>query len=155
MGASLQAGTGGPSGARRRKGRRHRPMAEINVTPFVDVTLVLLIIFMVAAPLLTAGVAVDLPQAGGSELKAEHEPLEVAVDSQGKIFIGSDKTEVPLGDIQQKLAAITQARQGQEETIFVKGDKAANYGELMRVMARISEAGYKHVGLVTANEGQH
>ncbi len=84
MGASLQAPSGGPSGARRRKGRRHKPMAEINVTPFVDVMLVLLIIFMVAAPLLTVGVPVDLPKSEGSELKSESEPLTVTVDPAGQ-----------------------------------------------------------------------
>lgn len=152
MGASLQAGTGGPSGARRRKGRRHRPMAEINVTPFVDVTLVLLIIFMVAAPLLTAGVPIDLPKSEGSELKAEHEPLTVTVDPQGKVFIGTQDTNIPLGDLQSKLSAITQARQGMDEVIFVRGDKATNYGELMRVMGRIANAGYKHISLVTETE---
>jgi biopolymer transport protein TolR len=150
MGASLQAGGGGPSGARRRKGRRHRPMAEINVTPFVDVTLVLLIIFMVAAPLLTAGVPIDLPKSQGSELKSESEPLTVTVDPQGKIFI--QNSEIPLGDLQPKLAAITQARQGMEEAIFVRGDKATNYGELMQVMGRIASAGYKHISLVTELE---
>jgi biopolymer transport protein TolR len=152
MGASLQAGPGGPSGARRRRGRRHRPMAEINVTPFVDVALVLLIIFMVAAPLLTAGVPVDLPQSRGSELKAESEPLTVTVDPQGKIFIGSERTDISLGDLQPKLSAITQARQGLDEAIFVRGDKATNYGELMRVMGRIANAGYKHISLVTETE---
>ncbi len=150
MGASLQAGGGGPSGARRRKGRRHRPMAEINVTPFVDVTLVLLIIFMVAAPLLTAGVPIDLPKSQGSELKSESEPLTVTVDPQGKIFI--QNSEIPLGDLQPKLAAITQARKGMEEAIFVRGDKATNYGELMQVMGRIASAGYTHISLVTELE---
>jgi biopolymer transport protein TolR len=153
MGASLHAGAGGPSGARRRKGRRHRPMAEINVTPFVDVALVLLIIFMVAAPLLTVGVPVDLPKSQGSELKAESEPLTVTVDPQGKIFI--QDTEIALGDLQPKLSAITQARQGLDEAIFVRGDKATNYGELMRVMGRIANAGYKHISLVTETEDRH
>jgi len=150
MGASLQAGTGGPSGARRRKGRRHRPMAEINVTPFVDVTLVLLIIFMVAAPLLTVGVPVELPKSQGSELKSDSEPLTVTVDNQGKIFI--QEAEIPLGDLQPKLSAITEARKGLDEAIFVRGDKATNYGELMRVMGRIADAGYKHISLVTEIE---
>ena len=153
MGASLQAPAGGPSGARRRKGRRHRPMAEINVTPFVDVMLVLLIIFMVAAPLLTVGVPVDLPKSEGSELKSESEPLTVTVDPQGKIFIQS--TEIPLSDLQAKLSAITEARKGMEEAIFVRGDKATNYGELMHVMGRIASAGYKHISLVTEIEEKH
>jgi biopolymer transport protein TolR len=127
-------------------------MAEINVTPFVDVTLVLLIIFMVAAPLLTVGVPIDLPESQGSELKAKSEPLTVTVDPQGKIYFGEEKTEISLGDLQPKLALITQARQGMDEVIFVRGDKATNYGELMRVMGRIANAGYKHISLVTENE---
>jgi biopolymer transport protein TolR len=147
MGASLQAGSGGPSGARRRKGRRHRPMAEINVTPFVDVMLVLLIIFMVAAPLLTAGVPVDLPKSEGSALQSDSEPLTVTVDPKGKIFI--QETEIPLNELQPKLSAITGARKGMEEAIFVRGDRDTNYGELMRVMGRIASAGYKRISLVT------
>ncbi|MBI4725360.1 MAG: protein TolR [Rhodomicrobium sp.] len=147
MGASLQAGTGGPGGARRRKGRRHRPMAEINVTPFVDVTLVLLIIFMVAAPLLTVGVPVDLPKSEGSALKSDSEPLTVTVDPQGKVFI--QEKEIPLSELQPKLTAITAARKGLDEAIFVRGDKATSYGELMQVMGRIANAGYKHISMVT------
>jgi biopolymer transport protein TolR len=153
MGVSLQAGGGGPSGARRRKGRKHRPMAEINVTPFVDVALVLLIIFMVAAPLLTVGVPVDLPKSQGSELKSDSEPLTVTVDPKGKIFI--QEAEIALGDLQPKLSAITEARKGLDEAIFVRGDKATNYGELMLVMGRIAGAGYKHISLVTEAEEKH
>lgn len=147
MGASLQAGTGGPTGARRRKGRKHKPMAEINVTPFVDVMLVLLIIFIVAAPLLTAGVPVDLPKSEGSALKSDSEPLTVSVNNEGKIFI--QETEIGLDELQTKLQAITQTRAGADEAIFVRGDKATNYGELMRVMGRIANAGYKRISLVT------
>lgn len=128
-------------------------MAEINVTPFVDVMLVLLIIFMVAAPLLTVGVPVDLPKSEGSELKSESEPLTVTVDPQGKIFI--QNTEIPLTDLQPKLSAITEARKGMDEAIFVRGDKSTNYGELMRVMGRIASAGYKHISLVTEIEEKH
>lgn len=153
MGASLQAGTSGPSGARRRKGRRHRPMAEINVTPFVDVALVLLIIFMVAAPLLTAGVSVDLPKSEGTAIQADSEPLSVTVDPQGKIFIQS--TEIPIEELQPKLAAMTQTRKGLDEAIYVRGDKTTNYGELMRVMGRIAGAGFKHISLVTEFEEKH
>lgn len=147
MGASLQAGTGGPSGARRRKRRHYRPMAEINVTPFVDVTLVLLIIFMVAAPLLSVGVPVELPKSEGAALQSDSEPLTISVNPEGKIFI--QETEVPLDELQPKLSAITQARKGLEEAIFVRGDKNTNYGELMRVMGRIGAAGYKKISLVT------
>jgi biopolymer transport protein TolR len=154
MGASLQAGTGGPSGARRRNRRRNRPMAEINVTPFVDVTLVLLIIFMVAAPLLSVGVPIDLPKSeGGSALKSDSEPLTISVNPEGKVYI--QDTEVPLDDLQPKLAAITQARKGLDEVIFVRSDKNTNYGELMRVMGRISAAGYKRLSLVTESDDKH
>ena len=128
-------------------------MAEINVTPFVDVMLVLLIIFMVAAPLLTVGVPVDLPKSEGTELKSESEPLTVTVDPQGKIFI--QNAEIPLTDLQPKLSAITEARKGMDEAIFVRGDKTTNYGELMRVMGRIASAGYKHISLVTEFEEKH
>ncbi len=128
-------------------------MAEINVTPFVDVMLVLLIIFMVAAPLLTAGVPVDLPKSEGSALQADSEPLTVTVDPNGKIFI--QHAEIPLDELQPKLEAITQARKGAEEAIFVRGDKATNYGELMRVMGRIAGAGYKHLSLVTELDNKH
>jgi biopolymer transport protein TolR len=122
-------------------------MADINVTPFVDVMLVLLIIFMVAAPLLTVGVPVDLPKSEGSAIQAESEPLTVTVDPQGKIFI--QQAEIPLNELKPKLEAITQARKGLDEAIFVRGDKSTNYGELMRVMGRIAGAGYKHLSLVT------
>jgi biopolymer transport protein TolR len=127
-------------------------MAEINVTPFVDVALVLLIIFMVAAPLLTVGVPVDLPKSEGSELKADNEPLTVTVGAQGKVFIGTQDTDIPLSDLQSKLSAITRARQGMDEAIFVRGDKTTNYGELMRVMGRIKSAGYTHITLVTETD---
>jgi biopolymer transport protein TolR len=122
-------------------------MAEINVTPFVDVMLVLLIIFMVAAPLLTVGVPVDLPKSEGSALKSDSEPLTVTVNPEGKIFI--QDTQIALDEVQPKLAAITQARKGTDEAIFVRGDKRTNYGELMRVMGRIAGAGYKRISLVT------
>jgi biopolymer transport protein TolR len=150
MGASLQAGPGGPSGVRRRKGRRRRPMAEINVTPFVDVTLVLLIIFMVAAPLLTVGVPVDLPQSQGPELSGKSESVTLTVNPQGKVFLEDQDAEIPLGDLQQRLTDLTQARRGLDEPVFVRGDKATNYGELMRVIERITNAGYKNISLETA-----
>jgi biopolymer transport protein TolR len=128
-------------------------MAEINVTPFVDVALVLLIIFMVAAPLLTVGVPVDLPKSQGSELKRDKDPLTVTVNGEGKIFI--QNAEVPLDQLQPKLSAMTQATQGLDEAIFVRGDKNTNYGELMRVMGRIAGAGYRHLSLVTQLDDKH
>jgi biopolymer transport protein TolR len=129
------------------------PVADINVTPMVDVMLVLLIIFMVAAPLMTVGVPVDLPKSEGSEIKTESEPLTVTVSPQGKIFI--QDAEIPLDDLKTKLSAITETRKGADEAIFVRGDKATNYGELMRVMGRIASAGYKHLSLVTEIEDKH
>lgn len=149
MGASLQAGSGGPSGARRRRARRHRPMSEINVTPFVDVMLVLLIIFMVAAPLLSGGVPIELPKAEGQALQSEGEPLSISVNAAGKIFIQGSETETSLDQLQTKLSAIAGARKGLDEVIFVRGDRNTNYGELMQVMGRIAGAGYKKISLVT------
>jgi biopolymer transport protein TolR len=125
-------------------------MAEINVTPFVDVMLVLLIVFMVAAPLLTVGVPVDLPKSQGSEIRREGEPLTVSVNSEGKIYL--QDTEVSLDELQARLEAIAKERGGKEETIFVRGDRNTNYGELMRAMGRIAAAGYKKLSLVTEME---
>jgi biopolymer transport protein TolR len=151
MGASLKtAGTR----ARRRGGRRHAPMSEINVTPFVDVMLVLLIIFMVAAPLMTAGVPLELPQATGKPLEAQNkEPVVVSVSKAGQVFLGQeDKTPVELKDLGGKLKAIAAARGGLDEPIFVRGDKATDYGTVARVMARIKDAGFKKLSLVTEVE---
>jgi biopolymer transport protein TolR len=127
-------------------------MSEINVTPFVDVMLVLLIIFMVAAPLLNVGVPIDLPSSQGKELQTEsdREPLTISVNPEGKIFL--QETEIPLDELQPRLAAITAVRGNPEEVIFVRGDRATNYGELMRVMGRIAAAGYTRISLVTELE---
>ena len=133
---------------RRRKGRRHAPMSEINVTPFVDVMLVLLIIFMVAAPLLTVGVPIELPQAKGKQLQANKEPLAISVKSNGEVYIG--ETMVGLEEIAGKLSAI--AKNGYDEPVFVRGDKGVTYGIVMRVMGRISAGGFKKVSLVTEVE---
>ena len=123
-------------------------MAEINVTPFVDVMLVLLIIFMVAAPLLQVGVPIELPQAKGKQLESAEEPLAISVKSDGSVYIG--ETEVELDDIAPKLKAI--AKNGYEEQIFVRGDKGVPYGIVMRVMGRISSGGFRKVSLVTEVE---
>jgi biopolymer transport protein TolR len=99
------------------------------------------------------GVPVDLPKSQGSELKSDSEPLTVTVAPSGKVFI--QDAEIPLGDLQPKLSAITQARQGLDEAIFVRGDKTTNYGELMQVMGRIAAAGYKRISLVTEADDKH
>ncbi len=136
------------SGGRRRRGRKKALMSEINVTPFVDVMLVLLIIFMVSAPLLTVGVPIDLPDTQAKAMNADTQPITVSVNSEGKIFL--QETEIPIEEVVPKLQAI--AKTGYEERIFVRGDKAADYGTVMKVMARISAAGFKNIGLVTLQE---
>ena len=140
-------GSGGGGG--RRGGRRRRRstgiMSEINVTPFVDVILVLLIIFMVSAPMLTSGVPIDLPESQAKPLSADKDPISITIDPTGKIFL--QETEVPLDEIVPKLKAI--AATGYDERIFVRGDKSSNYGAIMQVMGLISGAGYRNIGLVT------
>jgi biopolymer transport protein TolR len=123
-------------------------MSEINVTPFVDVMLVLLIIFMVAAPLLTVGVPIDLPETRASAMNPETQPITISVNENGQIFL--QETEVPLEEVVAKLSAI--ATTGYEERIYVRGDKTTNYGTVMQVMARIQAAGYTKIGLVTLQE---
>jgi len=126
-------------------------MAEINVTPMVDVMLVLLIIFMVAAPLLTVGVPIDLPQTQASGVNQDNkEPITLSVNDKGQIFLGD--SEIKYEDLVAKLQAVTQARGGMEERIFVRGDKKVDYGTVMRVMGRLSGAGFKKVALVTEVE---
>jgi biopolymer transport protein TolR len=129
-------------------------MSEINVTPFVDVMLVLLIIFMVAAPLLTAGVPLELPAAKGKQLQAQKsEPIVVSVAVDGKIYLGDEqKTAMELEGLTVKLQAIAKARGGNDQPIFVRGDKAVPYGQVARVMAQIREAGFRKLSLVTQVE---
>ena len=136
------------TGGKRRRTRRYQPMSEINVTPFVDVMLVLLIIFMVTAPLLTVGVPIDLPETAAKPLNSEVQPITVSVDEAGRVFL--QETEVPIEEVVPKLAAI--ARAGYEERIYVRGDRTADYGTVMKVMARVSAAGYTRIGLVTLQE---
>src|ERR1700681_760214 len=141
------------TGANVAAGRRHRRrpvMAEINVTPMVDVMLVLLIIFMVSAPLLTVGVPLDLPQTQAKSLDLHKEPLTVSVNVKGEVYL--QNTEIPLDELVAKLKAITEARGGAEERIFVRGDKQVEYGAVMKVMGRISAAGFRRVALVTEIE---
>ena len=140
---------GSPGGGRR--GRRRAVMAEINVTPMVDVMLVLLIIFMVSAPLLTVGVPVDLPSTQASSLDAaDKEPLAVSVNDKGQVFL--QNSEITLEEMVPKLTAISSARGGKDERIYVRGDKTVNYGTVMKVMGLLNAAGSRKVALVTEVE---
>jgi len=128
-----------------RSGRgRYRPLSEINVTPLVDVMLVLLIIFMVTAPLMTSGVSVDLPKADAKPLNTDSQPLTVTVDAAGKIFLQDQEVQLP--ELVAKLQAI--AQDNQERRIFVRGDKELLYGRIMEVMATITQGGFTKVALL-------
>jgi biopolymer transport protein TolR len=136
---------GGIRRTERGRRRRSRPMSEINVTPFVDVMLVLLIVFMVTAPLLTVGVPVDLPKTHAQALGQDREPLSVTIRKGGRIYV--QNTPVGDDDLVPRLTAI--AANGYDQRIFVRGDKSVDYGRVMEVMAMISAAGFTHIGLVT------
>ena len=155
----MNGGTAAVAG--RRRHRRRPVMSEINVTPMVDVMLVLLIIFMVSAPLLTVGVPLDLPQTQAKTLDQDKEPLTVSVNTKGptrvvqrrtELAVYLQNTEIPLDELVPKLKAITDARGGAEERIFVRGDRQVDYGTVMKVMGRISAAGFRRVALVTEVE---
>ena len=143
------AGGGGGSGRGRRGRRRGKSgvMSEINVTPLVDVMLVLLIVFMVAAPMMTVGVPIDLPQTQAKEMNTEAKPITVSVDPSGQIFLGEDETPVVDTDLAARVAALT--ANGTEDRIYVRGDTTANYGAVMKVMGILSSAGYGKIGLIT------
>ena len=145
----MQVGSGQAGGGRRgRRRKRAILMTEINVTPFVDVMLVLLIIFMVAAPLLTVGVPIDLPETQAKALEGDTEPITISVNSAGEIFI--QDTPIVIDEVVPKLEAI--AANGYEERIYVRGDQDADYGTMMKLMGRINAAGFKRLGLVTLEE---
>jgi len=129
-------------------------MSEINVTPFVDVMLVLLIIFMVAAPLLTAGVPLELPSAKGKQLQAQKtEPIVVSVARDGRIYLGDEQERtMELEALVPKLKAIAKAREDTTQPVFVRGDKDVPYGQVARVMAEIRDAGFRKLSLVTQVE---
>ena len=124
---------------------KHKPLNEINVTPFVDVMLVLLIIFMVTAPLLTVGVQVNLPESNADTLQSDNEPLEVTIDSDGNIFI--QETEITLKELVPKLVAITDNRL--DTKIYVRGDEVIDYGRVMKVLGELSGSGFSKVALIT------
>jgi biopolymer transport protein TolR len=140
-GGVIQAQRGG--GGRRRS---HRPLAEINVTPLVDVMLVLLIVFMVTAPLLTTGVHVDLPKSKAAPLpQSDDKPLEISIDANGQIFI--QETQVDISTLVPKLNAIS--NENHDAKIYIRGDKSNSWGTMMEVLGAVGGAGYTKVGLVS------
>lgn len=142
MAVSLHHGRA-QAGARRRS---YRPMSDINVTPMVDVMLVLLVIFMITAPLLTVGVPVDLPKTNASTLNKPDEPLIITVDAKGRVFI--QETETAIDELVAKLHAITQAKRDKDTRIYVRGDRTIAYGRIMQVMGTVSAAGFTKVALI-------
>lgn len=140
MGAGLKS-----SSRRGRGGRNAGGFNEINITPFVDVLLVLLIIFMVAAPMMTSGVKVDLPKTKSRALPGNDEPISVSIKSDGSVFI--QNTETPIANVGAKLQAILGEKK--ETRIFIRGDKSIDYGQVMRVVGEINGAGFSKVALLT------
>ena len=137
MATAIYSGSG-------RRGVNRRPMADINVTPLVDVMLVLLVVFMVTAPLLTVGVPVDLPQTQAPAINEPKEPTVITVNKDGAIFI--QETTIPLDDLVPKLQAITGSNP--DAVLYVRGDKDINYGRVLEVMSLVSAAGFRKVSLV-------
>ena len=143
MGASVGHKSRGGSG--RRRHRRSGLNADINVTPLVDVMLVLLIVFMVAAPLLSVGVPLELPKTDAKALPSQEEPITISVDKEGKVFI--QDTEILIDDLAPRLIAISE--NGYDERIYLRGDENSDYGAVIKVMARVNAAGFSNLGLVT------
>ena len=131
----------------KRKHHRRRVMSEINVTPMVDVMLVLLIIFMVSAPLLTVGVPIDLPQTQATSLDQDREPITLTVNEKGQVYL--QNSEIEVNELVAKLKAVADARGGADARIYVRGDRRVDYGTVMKVMGRLSSAGFHRVALVT------
>ena len=140
--------TGGVGGSKFRR-RRYIPIAEINVTPLVDVMLVLLVIFMITAPLLQVGVPVDLPKTSAQQVGGKDEPLVVSVNSKDEVFLGETKYE--LKDLAEKLKAVHDEKPDQR--VFIRGDKAINYGRMMEVMGVVIDSGFRQLGLLGEQAG--
>ncbi|WP_306094274.1 ExbD/TolR family protein [Qipengyuania flava] len=132
-------------GGRRGRGSRRRPMSEINVTPFVDVMLVLLIIFMVTAPLLTAGVPIDLPDSRAAQVPSDQQQVTISIDQAGYVYI--DDAAVELGGLPQALESIP--RSGEGPDITLRADRALDYGRVMAVMGELNRAGLNRISLIT------
>jgi biopolymer transport protein TolR len=143
MAMAMNAGGGG---GKRRRSKRAAPMADMNMIPFIDVMLVLLVIFMVAAPLLTTGVPVDLPKTGASQLNIEQKPLSVSINEKGQIFL--QEKEVRLETLAAEISAV--AKQGFDERIYVRGAAQVNYGRVAEVMGLLQKAGFTKIGLINA-----
>ena len=143
MAMAMNAGGGG---GKRRRGKRAAPMADMNMIPFIDVMLVLLVIFMVAAPLLTTGVPVDLPKTGASQLNIEQKPLSVTIDEKGRIFLQEKETQ--LETLAAEISAV--AKQGFDERIYVRGAAQVEYGKVAAVMGLLQKAGFTKIGLINA-----
>jgi biopolymer transport protein TolR len=135
---------GGVGGGGRNGKGRYRPLAEINVTPLVDVMLVLLIIFMVTAPLMTSGVTVDLPKTSANPVNADSQPITISINAQGKVFLQNDA--VDIGDLVTRLQAATNGQT--DRRIFVRGDQSISYGQIMQVMGTIVSGGFSKVALL-------
>jgi biopolymer transport protein TolR len=159
MGVSMPSGGGGrPGGGRRSRARKHAPMHEINVTPFVDVMLVLLIVFMVTAPLLLSGLPVDLPTVKGQSLNMTKEQLTITVDREGRVYLGSSEEPLQIDQLAIKLKAIAQnagkdpVKAAEEEAILFRGDRLVQYGRISEVLNAVIQGGYKKFTFVSGPE---
>jgi len=139
-----------PGGGRRGRARRHTPMHEINVTPFVDVMLVLLIIFMVTAPLLLSGLPVDLPSIKGQSLNVNKDQLTITLDRDRRVFLGTSEEPIEVNQLPAKLKAI--AKNAEEETILFRGDRLVDYGRVSEVLNAVIQGGYKKFTFVSGPE---
>jgi biopolymer transport protein TolR len=146
MGMGVSAG--GKGGRRRRGVPRYRAMADINMTPFIDVMLVLLIIFMVAAPLLSSGVPIDLPATKAGELNIDKKPIAVSIDDRGDIYLMDQK----IADADLVAGVKAQAKDGVDERVYVRASKGVTYGRVAEIMSDLTAAGFKKVALVTTQE---
>jgi biopolymer transport protein TolR len=146
----MSTGVASSGGGKRRRTKRHQPINEINVTPFVDVMLVLLIIFMVTAPLLTVGVEVDLPETTANPVNVETQPITLTVNKNGKLYI--QESEIALNELTPRLAAIAETREQFETRIFIRGDSTAPYEIIAKVLGQISAAGYKKFTMTSLPE---
>ena len=145
--AASAGSAGGYTGRNTRRRSNRKVMSEINVTPMVDVMLVLLIVFMVAAPLMTVGVPIELPKTQAQQMDTQTEPIAITVKQDGSLFL--QESPIALDALSAKLVAI--AKNGYDEQLFVRADTSVSYGKVMEIMGLLNGAGYKKIGLVTGN----